>query len=867
MATKKKSNNKKNVVNKKVETKKVVNKKNNTAKVSVLSIILIIGIIFVSLILIGALYIIIFSPKFDKDKLYSKEASIIYYKDGSELTRLGIANRDLVNYDEMPEVLIDAFVATEDSRFFQHKGLDIKRFMKASVGQLLGQDSAGGASTITMQVIKKTYTDPDGKYTHGIAGIIRKFTDIYMAVFKVESSYTKEEILEFYANSMWFGNDGSLNYGSISGVEQASKYFFGKPVSDITLAEASILAGMYQNPSIYNPYKHPENTRKRQNIVLSLMVKHGYITEGQKKAVLEIPIESLLKNTEDTKTTANQAVIDYVRDSVEKNTGINPFVTPVEIYTTIDKDVQNVLTKLEHDEIYEFPNDKIQEAMVITSIKDGSIVGLSGGRNYHAKGLNRAVDIKRHPGSTAKPIFDYGPYIEYLNGSTYSPFLDEPTTYSNGTPIRNADRRYDGLMTMREALIHSRNIPALRAFKEVNKEKKNYIENFVHNLGINYGKDLLESMAIGGFDGVNPLQMSAAYAAFGREGYYIKPYIYTKVIRKDNGKTIEYKYEKKEAMQPETAYMITDMLISATQIGVGGVKVSNTDIASKGGTSTPGKAIIKKLGIPSNATMDAWNITYSPEYSIALWIGYDQLTSDYYLNSNIGGRVRKGVMKAVGSRVYSKNKHFKQPGNITSVAIEKETIPAQLPSTNTPDNFIIKGELFKKGTEPMESSPRFDKLATPKNGTYKLNNTAITLSWDPIETPEAIDNTILQEHFNKYYDTSASKYYEKRIAYNNDYIGTLGYNVYLKNADGSLNLLNRTTNSTYTVENLKVENPTFVITANYSIFKNNMSDALEIKVKQSIDENVEEIIKPTNPDEQTETTTPSKPDNPIIDLD
>ena len=836
-------NNKNKVIKK---NKKIKNNKNSKIKVSVLSIILIICIAIVSLILIGALYIIIFSPKFDKNKLYSKEASIIYYKDGTELTRLGMANRDLVNYDEMPQVLIDAFVATEDSRFFQHKGLDIKRFAKASMGQLLGRDFAGGASTITMQVIKKTYTDPDGKYTHGISGIIRKFTDIYMAVFKVESSYTKEEILEFYANSMWFGNDGSLNYGSISGVEQASKFFFGKSVSDITLAEASILAGMYQNPSLYNPYRFPERTRKRQNIVLTLMVNHGYITQEEKDAVLKIPIESLLKNKDDSQISINQAVIDYVRDFVEKETGINPFTTPVEIYTTIDKNVQNVLTELEQGNLYKFPNDKMQEAMVITSIKDGSIVGLSGGRNYHAKGLNRAVDIKRHPGSTAKPIFDYGPYIEYLNGSTGSPFLDEPTTYSNGTPIRNADRKYNGLMTMRSALINSRNIPALRAFKEVNKETKNYIEDFAHKLGINYGNELFESMAIGGFDGVNPLQMSAAYAAFGREGNYIKPYIFTKVIRKDNGKTIEYKYEKEKVMSKETAYMITNMLMSATQIGVGGIKLPTTDLASKGGTSTPGTAKIKELGIPANATMDAWNITYSPEYSIALWIGYDKLTSEYYLNSNIGGRVRQGVMKAVGSRVYSKDKHFKKPKEVIAVEIEKETIPPQLPSAYTPKDFRIT-ELFKAGTEPTEESPRFAKLPAPKNGTYTLEGTTINVKWDPIETPEAIDNAILQEHFNEYYDTAASKYFERRINFNNSTMGTLEYNIYLKDKSGSLTLLGTTTDNKYTVTNTTVEDPTIMITSAYTIFKNNMSDPLNIKVQQTIDPNVDDMIDHPKP--------------------
>ena len=188
---------------KKINLKKKDGKKKINIKENMLSIILIGGIAIISIILVFALYIIIASPDFDKEKLYSKESSVLYYNDGkTELARLGQYDRVLVNYEELPQVLIDAIVATEDSRFFQHSGLDVARFAKASVGQLIGNDKAGGASTLTMQVVKRAYTSGE---SHGIKGIVRKFTDIYMAVFKVESNYTKEEIIEFYVNSQWYG--------------------------------------------------------------------------------------------------------------------------------------------------------------------------------------------------------------------------------------------------------------------------------------------------------------------------------------------------------------------------------------------------------------------------------------------------------------------------------------------------------------------------------------------------------------------------------------------------------------------------------------------------------------------------------------
>ena len=817
-------------------------------KEATLSVILIAGIAFISIMLIFALFIIITSPDFDKEKLYSKESSVLYYNDGkTELARLGQYDRVLVNYDELPEVLIDAIVATEDSRFFQHSGLDVARFIKASFGQLMGNSAAGGASTLTMQVAKQTYSN---KATEGIKGIVRKFQDIYMAVFKLESSYTKEEIIEFYVNSQWFGSTGSLNNSGFAGVEQACQNFFGKSVKDISLAEASIIAGMFQNPNYYNPYTHPDNLRKRQKTVLTLMVNHGYITNEEKEAVLSIPIESLLVKKETSTSGDSRAAVDYVINEIEKDTGYDLREVAMKVVTTIDKDSQDVLNKLEKGEIYEFPNEYIQEGIAITDMETGGIAAISGGRNYGARGTNRAT-TKRQPGSTAKILFDYGPYIEYLNGSPASLFLDEATTYSNGTAIKNADGKYYGLMTMRDALAASRNIPALRAFQAVYEENPDYIKDFVKSLGIDYGDELYESASIGGFDGVSPIQMSAAYAAFGRGGYYIEPSSYTEATLLENGKTFTHKSEKVKVMSEETAYMITDMLITAAQRGVGGVSVSGTQIAAKSGTTNLDKATTEKLGIPASATRDAWNITYSSEYSIALWIGYDVNSSEHYLTSTIGGRVRNAVMKAVGSRVYSKNKTFSKPSGIIEVEVEKETFPTELPSAYTPDSLKYT-EIFKEGTEPTEVSDRFEKLASPTNGSYTNNGTQIKLKWNGVSTPNASDTSYLQEYFNKYYDTSASKYYEQRISYNNSYIGSFGYSIYEKKQDGTLTLIGRTENTNYTVTNYSSENVTYVVKSQYSLFTANTSDGLEIKVKTGIDSNVESIIVPNTEDEDEE---------------
>ena len=837
---------------KNITKKEATNKKKGRIKNIIISIILFGAIGIVSLILVFSLYIILTSPDFNKEKLYSKEATVLYYKDGiTELARFGRDNRVLVTYDDLPEVLIDAIVATEDSRFFQHTGLDLARFIKATTGQLAGKSWAGGASTITMQLVKKTFTNSEDE---GLAGIIRKFTDIYMSVFKIERNYTKEEIMVFYVNSMWFANDGNLNYTSIAGVEQACQYYFGKSVRDISLAEASIIAGMFQNPARLNPYRYPNRVRTRQKTVLTLMVNHGYISEEEKNAVLAIPIESLLPAKDDEKTTANQASIDFVLKQVQSNLNIDPYTTPVKIVTTIDPKVQEVLNQLETGEIYEFKDNvkELQEGIAITSMKDGSVVALSGGRGYMAKGTNHATDIRRQPGSTAKILFDYGPAIEYLNWSPATYLLDEETTYSNGTTIRNSDRKYMGLISMRKALVNSRNIPALRTFKAVAEEDKGLISNFVHSLGINYGGDLYESASIGGFEGVSPLQMSAAYAAFGRNGYYIKPYAYTKVTNIETGEVIEYKPERIKVMSEETAYLITSMLVSGNEAGVGGVKVKGTEIAAKGGTTNLDSKTTSELGIKGGATRDSWNITYDPEYAIALWLGYDRTTKENYLTSSIGNTNRKGIMNAVGSRVYSKGKTFSKPSNIISIEIEKDTIPLQLPSEYTPEDMRVT-ELFKEGTEPTEVSTRYAKLSAPTGGTYSYDGNSLKLSWNGISTPTEYSSAYLQDYFNTYYDKSATKYYEARIKYNNSTIGSLGYSIY-RNDNGTLTYLGRTENNSYTIVNPLLGAYTYVIKSEFSIFKANASNGLDIKTNTQGSSQIIDIITPEpeptpNPDE------------------
>lgn len=839
-------------------------KKHKGSKKNIILIILIsLGILAASAVLAFALYIILTSPDFVPAELYNKEATVIYANDGAtEIARYGSENVELVTYNDLPQVLIDALIATEDSRFFQHNGFDAARFVKASVGQLAGKN-AGGASTLSMQVIKNTFTSSEAS---GIKGIIRKFTDIYMAVFKLEAVYTKEEIVEFYLNSQWLGG-GSNTYGSINGVEQGSQYFFGKSVSDLTLAEASLLVGMFNNPVAYNPYNHPEAATSRRSTVLSLMVRHGYITEEEKEFADSVSVESLLADHSNDSNDNYRAFFDFLITQVRRETGDDPYKTPMAIYTTLDVNIQKTLNQLEDGELYKFKDDKVQFGMAITSTEDGSIQALSGGRNYTAWGLNRAVGvnnygkysdgegIKRQPGSTAKPIFDYGPYIEYLHGSTGTIFLDEPWTYTTGGSVLNADRGYRGPITMRAALVGSRNVPAVQAFQQVKQEVgEDKIAEFVHNLGIDYGDTLYESYAIGGGVYVDPLTMSAAYATFGRGGYYIEPYSFTKIIYLETEDVYTHRVEKKRVMSEETAYMVTSMLVTGGASGVGGsFSISGTEVGAKGGTTTISSSDANALGIPRSATPDHWNVTFSPDYAIALWYGYDKNT-DGYLTSGTGIAARKAIMKSVATKVYKKNSKFEKPSGVVSVTIEKETYPTMLASSNTPDS-LKQTEYYVSGYEPSEVSDRFDTLSNPTNGKSTFNGTTISLSWDAIKTPNAIDTDYLEDVYNnesywKFYEKYKSKYYQNRIEYNTANIGDIGYQVYLKDTSGNLISLGYTTNTNYTYTiNSSTTDYTFVIKSAYSIYKANMSTGLEIKVHANIDSNIGNTGGPTTPSE------------------
>lgn len=790
--------------------------------------------LFVFLAGIGFCYYIVKSaPEFNVEEMFEKEATRIYDADGKLFATLGTEQRQKVKYEDLPQVLIDAIIATEDSRFFQHNGFDAPRFIKASITQVLGQ-GGGGASTLTMQLSKLSFTSTESS---GIEGIIRKFTDIYMSVFQIEQNLTKEEIIEYYVNTPCMG-------GNIYGVQQASQYYFGKDVKDLNLVEAAQIAGMFQSPNGYNPYYNPNDANARKNTVLYLMQRHGYITKEEYEAGISVEIKDFIKEEGVSSVNEYQGFIDTVVQEIIDKTGNNPYSVPMDIYTTMKTSKQDVIN--DFYKTWAFKDSKVETGIAVVDNKTGALIAVGAGRNKKsAMTLNIATfsgQTKRAGGSTMKPIMDYGPAIEYANLSTYGPFIDEATTYGDSV-MRNFNGVYSGFMTMKDCLQKSVNTCALQAFRLTTNEQK---YKFATSLGIEFDSTYLpDSYSIGTFNAITPVTLAGAYAAFGSGGYYTEPYSFTKIVYRETDETYEQDIKRKKVMKPQTAYMISSILVNATSSRV---SVSGTQIATKTGTTSYDEEFLKRYRLSNNVIPDSWTASYSPDYAIAIWYGYidgldaEGVKNKYYITMDHATNERTKIQAAIGNKIYEKNSKFKNPGGITSVEVELDTIPAKLPSETTPEG--MRGKfLFISGTEPSEVSTRYARLQNPTNLTYSSVGDNLNLSWNSIPTPDTINIDYLTDYFYNGYGEWAEDYLNRRIDLNNTKVGTVGYEIYLTNGSES-SYVGFTEESNYTIDlsDLAGSYDGVIVKSTYTIYKGSTSTGTKVTfttgdLNTGIDEN------------------------------
>lgn len=657
------------------------------------------------------------APELDETSLKDPISPKLLDANGDLFATVGAESREYVPYDEIPQQMEDAIIATEDARFYDHFGVDVLRLGKAVVANITNGFGDQGASTITQQVIKNSFLTNEKT-------LKRKAQEAYLSI-QLERKYDKEEIFEMYFNKV-------LMSGRIYGYGTAAQHFYGKDLKDLTLDQFAVLAGMSQRPNAFNPFKNPELTEERRNVVLHLMNLHGKITEEEMKAAQAVPIEDTLLPEDQRVANQNSkydAFIDIVLNELEANGDGNAISEGITIHTTLQPNAQQQVEKTLNSDM--FPTDDIQSAVAVIDTKTGAIAAIGGGRNYGAdRGWNYAQDMNtRSIGSAIKPLIDYAPAIEYLDWSTGHTIVDEEITYT-GTEqvVRNFDRKYKGAMTFREALYNSRNVPAVKTLQEVGTDNA---KEFINRFGIDLG-NVYESSALG--SAMSPIQLAGAYAAFGNSGVHTEPYSINKIVYRDGKTEKNYKPKSKEVMKDSTAYMITDVLRDVLTKGTGKrAAISGLDIAGKTGTTNYSSDDMKKWDLPSTAFPDVWFAGYTTDYSVAIWSGYSDrkvpmtTNEERYLPQNIFKEVMANISADAA------NERFKKPNSVVEATIEKGSSPLKLASEYTPDELKLT-ELFVKGTEPTAVSEEYEQLElnTPSNLSVEydeLTSTA-TLAWD-----------------------------------------------------------------------------------------------------------------------------------------
>lgn len=606
-----------------------------------------------------------------------------------------------VKYEEIPEQFISALISAEDARFFKHDGVDLPRLFSALINNLIAQNSIQGGSTLTQQLIKNEYLTNQKT-------IKRKIQEMYLA-YKLEKELSKEEIFEAYCNLILFD-------GITPGVNNASHKFFNKDISEVNIVESAMLAALVKSPTLYNPFRYPQNALNRRNYVLEEMYQNGYISYNQKILAQEVTIDEMLYHSQKSEISYDyQAYLDIVYDEAYQLTGYDPFSKPMKIYTYLDSQLQMQLDLIQEgkDTDIEIIDENQQLACAVIDNKNGSVVGVIGGKDYKGERLfNRAYNMKRQPGSTMKPIFSYALAVEYLKWNSSVVVDDIPYKYP-GTNINvsNVDNTYMGELTIVEALGYSRNTTALSTLEKIiNKIGLTKTIKYLENLGIldcNYDQFNM-SYGLGGMiNGISPIQLAAAYRILQAEGKYIEPTTIRKIELYDG--TVLYKDRREvQVLSSETAFIMSDVLkrvVDNNYWGVGSLKVDGSDIGVKSGTTDFDNPTA--YGYPLNASKDVWYAGISKDYTFTVWTGFDkaEVGSKNYFKAS-GDNQRVGIAKKTLSKLIAlkvkKNQKFDIPKTLTKVSVVKGKYPYRLPNQYTPSD-LIDYAYFKNDEMPTQS--------------------------------------------------------------------------------------------------------------------------------------------------------------------
>jgi penicillin-binding protein 1B len=608
------------------------------------------------------------------------------------------SKRQLVKYDDIPKIIVEAVTSIEDRRFFQHSGVNFLRLAEAAWIDFTHQRHQQGGSTITMQLSRAFFLSPEKTFR-------RKLIEILIAV-ELEQKFSKQQIFEFYANRVDLGQRGSF---TISGLAEGSRSYFNKDLKDINLPEAALLAGLIQAPSYLSPYRHPERALERRNTVIESMVDTHVITREQADKAKAAPLKLAPPNVE-----ASDApyFVDMVRDTIISKLNEHE-VNDQEyrIYTTLDPALQRAAaqaveagTKLVDDQVtkmrthkkkigknkYETtvtPGPQAQIALIAMDPHTGEIKALVGGRNYGTSQLNHAL-AKRPTGSIFKPFVYAAAMNTALDGSTTvitpaSTVPDQPTTFSYGDQIyepRNYKEEYHGDVTLRYALALSLNNATVKLAEEVGYDK---VADLARSAGIASVK-ATPAMALGAYD-ATPVDMTAAYTSFANGGVRLSP-VFVNSVRNAKGDIIvNFGTEKKQVLDPRIAFLMTNMLEGVVNFGTA------FGVRSRGFTApAAGK---------TGSSHDGWFAGYTSNLLCVVWVGYDDYSDIRLSGAQTAAPIWAEFMKkAVTLPRYSDVKPFPQPEGVVDVQLDK--ITNRLATPSCPDTYTIA---FVAGTEPRDT--------------------------------------------------------------------------------------------------------------------------------------------------------------------
>lgn len=616
------------------------------------------------------------------------------------------SKREVVHYNEMPKVLVDAVLAIEDRRFFEHNGVNFVRFAEGAWVDLTHQRLQQGGSTLTMQLARGFFLTPQKK-------IKRKLIEMLIAI-ELEQKFTKQQIFEFYANWVPLGQRGSF---AISGFAEASRAYFNKDIKDITLPEAALLAGIIQGPSYLSPYRHPERAQDRRNLVLDAMVETRAISRDQADKAKATPLKLAPPNAE-----ASDApyFVDLVREAlITKVPEREMNEQAYRIYSTLDPDLQRAaaqavengiklvdeqLTKRRTKRVkigkgkYETqiePGPQAQVALVAMDPHTGEVLALVGGRNYGFSQLNHAV-AKRPTGSIFKPFVYATAMNTALDGSNpvYTPasiLQDEPSTFSYGDQIyepRNYKEEYHGDVTARYALAMSLNNATVKMAEEVGYDK---VADLAKSAGITSVKPT-PAMALGAYE-ATPLEMAAAYTVFSNNGLHLSPVLVKSVRNADGDPVMNFNAESRQVLDPRVAYIMTDMMEGVINNGLGysAVRAKGFDAPAAGKTGT---------------SHDGWFAGYTSNLLCVVWVGFDDYSEIHLTGAQTAAPIWTEFMKKAEILPrYSDMKPFSQPSGVVDVQLDKLTNLLATPSC--PQTYT---SAFIIGTEPTSTCDQGDGI-------------------------------------------------------------------------------------------------------------------------------------------------------------